>query len=58
MVNGIIPNMGFLPVQIKTNVNDLKGNNRVAENIAMGKLNSGGWKIELFDGTRFLQTIK
>ena len=58
MVNGIIPNMGFLPVQIKTNVSDLKGNNRVAENIAMGKLNSGGWKIELFDGTRFLQTIK
>jgi hypothetical protein len=58
MVKGIIPDMGFLPVQIKTNVNDLKGNYRVAENIAMGKVRDGVWKIDFFDGSNFISTIK
>lgn len=58
MVKGIVPNMGFIPVQIKTNVTDLKGNYRVAENIAMGKVRDGIWKIDFFDGGKYLETIK
>jgi hypothetical protein len=56
MVRGLIEG-DFIPVQIKSNVEDLYGNNKVCENIAMAKNKSGEWVINLYNGEKMIKTL-
>jgi len=58
MVKGLVDELNFyIPVQVKTSSKDLYGNDKVYENVAIGKTKNGEWKIQLFNGKTFEKEI-
>jgi len=56
MVNGFIPGK-FIPVQIKNREDNLYGNFKVCENVAMAKSKTGGWIINFYNGNKKINTF-
>lgn len=58
MVKGLVDSEpGFVPVQVKTNVDHMYGNGKVLGNLAIAKRKDKTWKIDYFIGKNFVKNI-